>query len=525
MKVVFVTMYDESARGARWIAASAQQAGHEIVFIHVKNFRSLTIPRHDTERLEWAIAQSPFQVREVTHEGERFHPFPAPITDTERRLFAGLIEQHKPDVVGLTFATHAFEMAVELTELIRQTRPGIPIAWGGVHAIIDPEGCIQHADVVCPGEGEEAFLEYLADPSRTDVAGLWFRTPNGPIRNPVRPLLQDLDALPWPVYGGDEYDVTENQVSRQIVEEPNYIRFHFYTETTRGCPYGCTYCIHSTCRTRYIGQKYVRMRSPENVVAEIQAFRRRFGLQPVLPLFDEILLANKKRFGRFAELYRREIGHPFCGFAHHQTTDRELLEMARDSGIAETSIGVQTGSERIARDIYNRPIDREAIVRLARAIHEVGAGRLVINVLCDCAFEEEQDLRDTFELLLDMPRPFLIQLSRVVPFPNTPLAQMPCETPPLPRHVREFWNLMYLLTQNVQLNVETLRGLALDPYLRERPEILDRLTFSVFSNGGFGVAEPAAGLPAIESRGTGGLTHKITRLYQKLKRRVASFRR
>ena len=48
----------------------------------------------------------------------------------------------------------------------------------------------------------------------------------------------------------------------------------------------------------------------------------------------------------------------------------------------------------------------------------------------------------------DIPRPFLIQLSRVVPFPNTPLAQMKCETPPLPHHVREFWNLMYLLKRS-----------------------------------------------------------------------------
>jgi len=475
MKVVFVTLYDESARGARYVASAVKSAGHSIAFIHFKAFRWGTIPRQDTEQLAWAIAQSPYQLREITHEGDRFHPYPSVATDTERRFLAELIDQLKPDVVGMSFGTHAFPRAVEITNLIRETCPGVPIVWGGVHATVDPESSIPHADAICIGEGEEAFVEYLAHPKRTDIAGFWFRTPTGIIKNPLRPLIQDLDSLAWPIYGADEYQVSENRIERRMVEDPAYIACNFYSETTRGCPFTCSYCVHSTTRELYPGQRYVRPRSSESVIAEIRQFRSRFGLQAVMPFFDEILFMHKKRFAHFADLYKREIHHPFWGFAHPKTTDREMLEIARDAGSVEISVGIQTGSERIARDIYRRPIDREAILRLTRDIHEARAGRLVLNMLADCPFEEEQDLRDTFDLLLEIPRPFLLQLSRVVPFPNTALARMKCDVPPLPQRVRDFWYQLFLLTQKVRVDIETLRGLSADPYLREHPEILSNI--------------------------------------------------
>jgi len=492
VRVVFITLYNESARGTRWVAAAVQAAGHRVALVHFKRFRSRTIARHDAGHLAWAIGQAPYQVREFTAQGDRFHPYPAPVTDREIRLLIDLLERLKPDVIGFSFSTHALPLAVRLTGLVRESLPGIPVAWGGIHPIIDPEGSVAHADVVCPGEGEEAFCEYLADASRTDVAGLWFRTANGPIRNPLRRLRQDLDSLAWPLYGGDEYEIDEDRLDRQMAENPALIACMFYTETTRGCPFSCAYCIHSIARARYAGQRYIRNRSLENVMAEIQAFRRRFGgLQAILPFFDEILLMNKKRFARFAELYRREIGHPFCGFAHHQTTDREMLAIARTAGIAETSIGLQTGSVRIAREIYRRPIDPEAMIRLAREIHETGAGRLIVNVLCDCAFEREEDLRATFELLRAIPRPYLLQLSRVVPFPGTALAQMHAEGDSLAAPIREFWHLLYVLTQNNEIDSATLSALSADPFLRDRPEILDRLVYALHEPGG-GIAEAAS---------------------------------
>lgn len=522
VKVVFITLYNESARGTRFVASAVRSAGHDVAFIHFKRFQMRTVARDDKQTLQWAIAQRPYQVREVTAEGERFHPFPSPATEQERHLLAELIDRLKPDVIGMSFATHAFPLAVELTGLLRETNPSARIVWGGTHAIADPDSCIEHADVVCTGEGEEAFVEYLADPGRTDIAGLWFRTPSGVVRNPHRPLIQDLDSLPWPLYGGDEYEIDDDRVERRMAENPGYICCNFYTETTRGCPFACSYCIHSICRERYVGQRYVRNRSVENIIAEIQSFRRRYGLQAVLPFFDEILLMNKRRFARFAEHYRREIGHPFCGFAHHQTTDREMLEIARDAGIVETSIGLQTGSERIARDIYKRPIERQAIVRLARDIRETGAGRLVVNVLCDCPFEREEDLRQTFELLLEMPRPFLIQLSRIVPFPNTRLARMRCDVPPLERNVREFWNYMYLLTQSERMDSTTLRGLAEDPYLREKPEILDRIAYAVLVGDNGRKEAESAGAAGRVMAAKSRRDSRLRQALEKLRRRMAA---
>ena len=74
-------------------------------------------------------------------------------SEKEKELFAKTIADLDPDLVGISVLTLHEGIAKNLTEIIR-TNSSALVAWGGVHPTIDPEACIQEADIVCIGEGE-----------------------------------------------------------------------------------------------------------------------------------------------------------------------------------------------------------------------------------------------------------------------------------------------------------------------------------------------------------------------------------
>ena len=60
------------------------------------------------------------------------------------------------DLIGISFMTQYFSAAVQLTRAIKK-KLSVPVIWGGVHPTVRPEECLEYADIVCVGEGEEAL--------------------------------------------------------------------------------------------------------------------------------------------------------------------------------------------------------------------------------------------------------------------------------------------------------------------------------------------------------------------------------
>ena len=194
-KVVLISLYDESCVGARALAAYLEEQGHECHIIHFKAFR-VPIVRYDDKETWRMIEESGVTtIPTFFPEGVRFVSFPTPITDKERQLLADHIAEIGPGLVGFSLYSTHVPLARELTGLIRDRLPEVAVAWGGVHPAVVPEDCFPDADFVCTGEGEYPVTEFLKDPTRRDIKGLWFydRRRNEIIRNPMRELIEDLD--------------------------------------------------------------------------------------------------------------------------------------------------------------------------------------------------------------------------------------------------------------------------------------------------------------------------------------------
>ena len=150
-------------------------------------------------------------------------------TEKEEELFLDLIKKLNPDIVSFTVLSPFAIIAKKLTRLVKQNNPNITIIWGGIHPTIFPEDCIKDADIICIGEGEGALTELVTHmrdgQSYHQINNLWIRDTDQIIKNPLRPLIQNLDSLPFPLYGDNSYYFIDNNLISKndpLLSECNY---------------------------------------------------------------------------------------------------------------------------------------------------------------------------------------------------------------------------------------------------------------------------------------------------------------
>ncbi|UCC94344.1 MAG: cobalamin-dependent protein, partial [Candidatus Omnitrophota bacterium] len=153
------------------------------------------------------------------------------------------------DLVGISLMTNFFDNAIQVTQRIKKTL-NIPVLWGGIHPTIRPQECLDYADMVCIGEGEETLVDFLKRPISgqyfRNVEGMWFKDKENIIKNKLRMLNQDLDSIPFPDYDYERHYMLNNgsisKMDRGLLKR--YTDGVYMTLPTRGCPFGCTYCCN-----------------------------------------------------------------------------------------------------------------------------------------------------------------------------------------------------------------------------------------------------------------------------------------
>lgn len=339
------------------------------------------------------------------------------------------------DVIMLSVYSVFVARAALVTRVARRLCPGVPVIWGGPHCISAPEMSLRHADGVCFGEGELSVVEYVA---RLEQGNDYLATPNMAFRrgeevkqNRALPPLQDLDALPFPDYElQDEYLLSAGPVRltpRNL--EPLFPRYPFRQPTywilaSRGCPQVCSYCNN----VRYValhGRQPIRHRGTEHVLGELEYALERLPFVRRVAFSDDDFPARPAADLRtFADAYRRRIGLPFAIQASPTALTPEKLEILLAAGLELIQMGVETGSQRVLDEVYNRRISvkrtRRAVRELRPYTEERGLS-LILDVLLDNPYEAPEEVLETFYLLLEAPPRARINAFILSLFPGTPL--------------------------------------------------------------------------------------------------------
>ncbi|MFC1632332.1 B12-binding domain-containing radical SAM protein [Candidatus Omnitrophota bacterium] len=340
-------------------------------------------------------------------------------TTAEIDALIELIKERQPLFVGISLRSPFFKLAAQITSAIKKRLKGL-VVWGGVHAIIRPAQCIEFADIVCIGEGEEAILELankLSNGEAIDrIRNLWIKQGNQIIKNDLRPLIQDLDAIPFPDFSNqDKFLVEDDAVLNLPAPEQ---RTSYWIMTSRGCPFNCTFCCNSVLRSVYKDKgKYVRRRSVDNVIQELVEAKKRFKNLADIAFEDDVFTFDVNWMRKFRDQYKAIFNIPFSCYCHPKATADEMIGLLKDAGVAKVTMGIQSGSEPFRHKYFKRYDTNREIVNAGNILakHKVSC---VYDVIMDNPLETNEDRRQTLNLLLQLPRPFELHTHTLTYFPE-----------------------------------------------------------------------------------------------------------
>jgi radical SAM superfamily enzyme YgiQ (UPF0313 family) len=321
-----------------------------------------------------------------------------------------------PDLVayGLMSGEHQHYRALH-RELLRTLR--VPSVWGGPHPTFFPEIIHEEGvDAVCIGEGEEAIVEFVQRYAETgklpsDVRNFWVKDASGEVAgNPVRPLVHDLDSLPFP--DRDLFFRAHPILKHHGIK-------HFIAH--RGCPYKCTYCFNQAYHKIYAEKKpSYRSRDPELVCEEINQVRRQTRLEMVA-FVDDAFTLSEEWLARFAQVYPRRVGLPYsCNFRLDHF-NREIADLLAASGCRLGYVGIESGDDTVRRRLLARKISNEKIRASIALIHERGIRTITENMI-GLPGETFEQASSTLLINMDV-KPTLGNCSIFTPYPGLPLTR------------------------------------------------------------------------------------------------------
>jgi radical SAM superfamily enzyme YgiQ (UPF0313 family) len=335
--------------------------------------------------------------------------------EPEPEAFMQEVSDLGPDMVAFSATTHQYPYVETCAAWIKRNLPRLMTVVGGIHATLAPEevSADPHIDVICIGEGEHALLE-LANAlqegrSYDDVANLWVRRNGQVIRNTLRPLVPDLDMLPFPdraLFGFDEI----------LAANDGWVDMM----AGRGCPYGCSYCCNPALRQRFKGLgKYVRFRSPGNILAEVRALAGSYPIK-TLNFQDDVFTLDREWTLEFCQVYGQEFEFPFwINTRVESINDEELVAALARAGCRSVRIGLESGNEQLRTEILKRRMSNEEIRQAFALARKYGLDTYTCNML-GIPGETAAMIEQTIALNREL-EPTDLQFSVFYPYPMTEL--------------------------------------------------------------------------------------------------------
>jgi anaerobic magnesium-protoporphyrin IX monomethyl ester cyclase len=301
---------------------------------------------------------------------------------------------------------------------------------GGVHCNFYPESSLADfsADVAAYGESEETILQILERGARQDftgIPGILWRSPDGEIhRNPARPLMRDIDQLPFParhllpaghVVLADRLAGTDLRMA--------HVMF------SRGCPFPCSFCAAGQTRIQYRGGASARL--------ELEHLITAYGIEG-FAIVDDNFIVNRSKVGDICD-HITGLGLQWSALSRVDTIDAPLLTKMAASGCIEVKYGMESGSEDLLKAM-RKNTKKEQIRRAVRATAEAGIAAKVF-VIHGFPGENDRTTDETISLLAELaPELARVSLFRFVPLPGTQVYANPDAYGVTGTHLQPGWD-------------------------------------------------------------------------------------
>ena len=308
------------------------------------------------------------------------------------------------DVVCFHAFSSTMPKTIEYIEKIKAQRPDMPIIIGGTHASVMTEDTLQYCDAVVRQEGDITLPEVLDkwknDEDPDDVLGVSYWKGDRIKNNPERPFVQEFETIPdleliqgymdWP-----RWKLLKNLKMRWQV-----------LQTTRGCPYDCSFCI----APRELGRGY-RVRSMDSVIADIKYQQKLVGTKYFFIVDNHFTVKRDRTKELLNRVIEEKIDwYGICFTRLEVARDEELLALLKKAQVNTLYIGLESFDNKVLK-LLNKQQSQDGIRKALRTIKShklrilgsfvMGSDEDTVETIrgtIDAAIEEDLDYMALFPL-------------------------------------------------------------------------------------------------------------------------------
>lgn len=331
------------------------------------------------------------------------------------------IDNFEPEVIGISALSPSYPLAVELIKSVRIPET-CKVAIGGTHCKVAGEKVIQEKcfDYVFEFEAEVSipllydYLEGKKQVSLEVIDGIYWKKEDGTIVHNKLEKLPDLSNLPIINFDWFDNKYFTRPYDGKLKRIINY-------ESSRGCPYKCTYCINNQIHNEKKIRKYYRRKSVDQIINELTLLIEKYQFEMIV-FVDELFLNRPlENLKEFADSYEKHIGLPFTISTRPESINEEKVKLLKKMNCASVSIGVESGSPEIRYNILNRKMTNDNIIKAFDLLNQYKIRNSSLNII-GIPEESEENIWETIKLN-KRANPTTISVSILYPYEGSPIRE------------------------------------------------------------------------------------------------------
>jgi anaerobic magnesium-protoporphyrin IX monomethyl ester cyclase len=330
------------------------------------------------------------------------------------------VRRWQPDFVAFSVMTQQYRYALRLAREIKRAMPQVPIAVGGVHAIMCTRQIVNDGfwDYIGVGECDEALPELIGklaagDPAARNVRNFLVHSPDGSYQeNPLGPYPDPADLAPT------DYEVYD--LPHMLPRKNGWQSML----TSRGCPYRCSYCFNHEVSDRYLAEgghsrrSYLRNYPIDRMIGEMKELKARHPYLETFIFDDDLFTLNKDYCIRLVEAYTESgIDVPFVLNAHVQAFSEPIARALSNSPCMIVKFGVESGSDELRQKILDRHMSNQAIIDAFGLCDQYGLHSSAF-LMFGLPYETRAMMEETIDLMARI-KPGRMRWAIFFPFPGT----------------------------------------------------------------------------------------------------------